>query len=309
MLVLLFILVAVTVIQVHSTVVQGAGSADVDPTYPARIYGSSSSVKVGEKFNLRCSTFGLKRPEEEVFVYLCKNGVGIERMATESYDSIFPMTCATKEDTGNYSCLFSRTKHHPSEIVGEDESHISIKVTDRVYPAVISADKPNVRPGSDVNLRCTSADAPDTAILLAYLCRNQTIIGVEMWNCQKKQATFQLKTVRVDNTGSYSCVVAEQLLDATELDKCGGDSVFLQVFGQPSGLLPSSSSGAVMAPLYLLPSVFLLVLLLLLLWRNGVCICKRAHNEMSQLAEYEDVFSYHTRRNETLRSTQQSLRP
>lgn len=53
-----------------------------------------------------------------------------------------------------------------------------------------------------------------------------------MWNCQKKQATFQLKTVQVDNTGSYSCVVAEQPLDATELDKCEGDSMFLQVFGE-----------------------------------------------------------------------------
>lgn len=100
--------------------------------HPARIYRSGSSsaeVEVGGHFGAKCSTFGLKEDDELVFVYLCKNGVGIERMATKSHDSIFPMTCATTEDTGNYSCVFSRTKRHPSEVVGEGESHIFIKVT------------------------------------------------------------------------------------------------------------------------------------------------------------------------------------
>lgn len=54
--------------------------------------------------------------------------------------------------------------------------------------------------------------------------------------------------------------------------------------GQPSDMLPSPSSGAVMAPLYLLPSIILLVLLLLLLWRNGILLRSYNVNAESQIS-------------------------
>ncbi|XP_048087738.1 uncharacterized protein LOC125286589 isoform X2 [Alosa alosa] len=285
----ILLLILVTVTEALPPVVQHTRAADVDPVHPARIYGSYSSVKVGGTFELRCSTFGFKKLEEEIFVYLCKNGVGIERASTNIDDSIFQIKCVTKEDAGNYSCMFSKTKWHPSEVKGEGESPISIEVTDRVYPAAIAA-KSIVRSGAGVDLSCSSTDALDTSVLLAYLCRNHTIIDVQMWNSQKKQAGFHLKTVQGGNTDSYSCVLSERPLAAVGLDICGMNSVFLPVYGEQNEEWPSCAcSGAVMAPLYLLPSFLLLVLLLLLLWRNGVCKRKRARNNWNEFSDYHGL--------------------
>ena len=102
---------------------------------------------------------------------------------------------------------------------------------DRVYPAVIAGET-SVRSGADVDFRCTSEDAPDTGLLLAFLWRNQTIVDIEMWNSQQKQASFHLIGVQERDSGNYSCVVSERPLAATELDMCGGNSVFLQVYGK-----------------------------------------------------------------------------
>lgn len=38
--------------------------ADKDAVHPAYISGSSSSLKVGGSMEVKCSTFGLKAPEE-----------------------------------------------------------------------------------------------------------------------------------------------------------------------------------------------------------------------------------------------------
>ncbi|XP_041930710.1 uncharacterized protein LOC121694576 [Alosa sapidissima] len=145
---------------------------------------------------------------------------------SEKMDTKFTVGNITKDHTANYSCMFSRMKHHPCVVRGQGENSISIQVTDRVYPAAIAA-KSIVRSGAGVDLSCSSTDAPDTSVLLAYLCRNHTIIDVQMWNSQKKQASFHLKRVQGGNTDSYSCVLSERPLAAVELETCGMNSVFL----------------------------------------------------------------------------------
>lgn len=103
---------------------------------------------------------------------------------------------------------------------------------DKLYPAFIVALESTVRSGSDVKFICSSTDAPDTHLLLAYLCRNQTIIDVNMWKYQMRKAIFNIKRVQEDDEGNYSCVLSERPLAATELNACGGHSVFLQVYGE-----------------------------------------------------------------------------
>lgn len=97
---------------------------------------------------------------------------------------------------------------------------------------VIAADKSKLVPGAEVNFRCMSTDAPDTGLFLAYLCRNQVIIDVNMWDSQKKETDFHLRSVQLDSTGNYSCVVSELPLAATESDACGKNAVLLEVYSK-----------------------------------------------------------------------------
>lgn len=95
---------------------------------PARIYGSTSRVTAGQDFELKCSTYGLTKAEEQVFVYLCKNGVGLDRVATKSHDITFTVKSASLDHTGNYSCVFSRSKYSPNKVRGEGDTPVFIKV-------------------------------------------------------------------------------------------------------------------------------------------------------------------------------------
>ncbi|XP_063045919.1 uncharacterized protein LOC134439923 [Engraulis encrasicolus] len=268
-----------------------------DTIHAARIFGSSH-VNFGDTKDIKCSAFGYKKPEERVYVYLCKNGAGIDSMETECPDSIFLIRNAKKEDSGNYSCMFSRTKYHPKDVKGQGENAIFLQVIDRVYPAVIAGNGSEVKPDADVDFTCISKDAPDTPVLLAYLCLNEIIIRVEMWDSRRKEAVFRQRRVRESDTGNYSCVVSARPLNTTELNMCGNNSVSLRVSGNHSTESPpgvtSSSTEVALAPLFLLPSLVLLLLLMILLWKNGKCTCKRSWTNMPDDSVYEEVMVYDT---------------
>lgn len=102
-------------------------SADIH-VEPARIYGSTSGVTAGQDFELKCSTYGLTKAEEQVFVYLCKNGVGQDRVFTKSHDITFTVKSASLDHTGNYSCVFSRNKYSANAVRGEGDTPVFIKV-------------------------------------------------------------------------------------------------------------------------------------------------------------------------------------
>ncbi|XP_062380717.1 uncharacterized protein LOC134068919 [Sardina pilchardus] len=231
---------------------------------PARVYGSSA-VKKGDNLVVKCSTFGSNPAGGRVFVYLCKNGVGVEVMESKLVDTSFTVEKVTKEHSGNYSCVFSRTKHHLSHVKGEGHNTISVKVIDSLYPANIAVDESRVRKGSDVRFRCSSTDAPDASVLHAYFCRSQTIVDIEMFDSQKKQASFHLRNVQEDDAGSYCCVVSDRLLAEKELEACGNTSVSLTVYEDP----PSAFSEVMLPGVYVSLSLACLLLLFLLAWNLG----------------------------------------
>ncbi|XP_062380615.1 uncharacterized protein LOC134068844 isoform X2 [Sardina pilchardus] len=196
---------------------------------PARMYSSTSRVTVGQDFDLRCSMYGLTKGNEQVFVYLLKNGVGQQRVTTKNCDVYFTIKSATLNHTGNYSCVFSRNSYQPATVQLVGDMPVFIKVMDYLHPAIIAVDDSKVSQGAAVEFRCTSEESPDTDILHAYLCKNQRITDVNIWDSVKKQARFHMARVQVDDSGNYSCVLSQRLLAATELHMCGRNAVLLQV--------------------------------------------------------------------------------
>lgn len=97
--------------------------------YPAKIFGPSS-VTEGVNIHFKCSTTGIRGPEDKFNFYLCKNGVGIRIALLEEGedDAIFDMKNVTREDSGNYSCVYTRDKPVPSHLKSTGENLIVFHV-------------------------------------------------------------------------------------------------------------------------------------------------------------------------------------
>lgn len=93
-----------------------------------------------------------------------------------------------------------------------------------------------VRQGADVKFRCTSKDAPDTNVLHAYLCKNQRITDVNLWDSVRKQAYFPIRRVQVQDSSNYSCVLSQKLLAPTDLGMCGSNTLYLKANGENNNM-------------------------------------------------------------------------
>ncbi|XP_036441626.1 uncharacterized protein LOC118818469 isoform X5 [Colossoma macropomum] len=173
---------------------------------PAKIYGEKT-FKEGGKLQIKCSTFGAVNDSEEVFNYLCKNGIGIEMKKSRDRDVIFTIDGITKDFTGNYSCVYSEKEYDVKEARGQDFESIFITVNDSFIPAIITLPEISVKEGTDVDFKCTSSKLPDNDQNnnYAYLCKNGTVIQVNIWNTEKMEAIFTLKEVSKRDAGSYTC--------------------------------------------------------------------------------------------------------
>ncbi|XP_064778481.1 uncharacterized protein LOC135504112 [Oncorhynchus masou masou] len=97
--------------------------------YPAKIFGPSS-VTEGVNIHFKCSTTGIRGHEDKLHFYLCKNGVGIRIALPEKDkdDAIFDMKNVTREDSGNYSCVYTRDKLVPSHLESTGENLVVFQV-------------------------------------------------------------------------------------------------------------------------------------------------------------------------------------
>ncbi|XP_071237307.1 uncharacterized protein [Salvelinus alpinus] len=107
---------------------EGAKSED-KKIYPAKIFGPSN-VTEGVTIDFKCSTTGIREPEDKLHFYLCKNGVGIRIAALEKGedDTIFTMKNVTREDSGNYSCVYTRDKPVTSQVNSTGENLLVFQV-------------------------------------------------------------------------------------------------------------------------------------------------------------------------------------
>nr|XP_014030874.1 unnamed protein product [Salmo salar] len=238
--------------------------------YPAKIFGPSN-VTEGEKVNFKCSTTGIRGPEDKLHFYLCKNGVGMKMKVLEKgeNDAIFTMKNVTREDSGNYSCVYTRDKPVPSHLKSTGENLIVFHVDGgwkEIYPAKIFGPS-NVTEGEKVYFKCstTGIRGPEDKLHF-YLCKNGVGIRIAELEKGENDAIFTMKDVTREDSGNYSCVYTRDTPVHSHLKSTGENLIVFHVDGEWKEGLKNvgGQGGAGLAALVLL---FLMLSLLLLLWR------------------------------------------
>ncbi|XP_045564866.1 uncharacterized protein isoform X2 [Salmo salar] len=107
--------------------------------YPAMLFGSKSQVRKGDTIVLKCKISGIKRSWDKVHVYICKNGVGMKMKVLEkgAGDTIFTMKDVTRNDSGTYSCVYTRDKLAPSQVFSTGKDLVAIQVNEEAAHDVI----------------------------------------------------------------------------------------------------------------------------------------------------------------------------
>ncbi|KAK2848347.1 hypothetical protein Q7C36_010029 [Tachysurus vachellii] len=178
--------------------------------YPAKVY----SDKYKGKLKFTCSTFGLKNTPQnnQFYIYLCRNGIAID-MKSGCRDVTFYIDDNRKDNTGNYSCVFSVHKHNFDQVIQNGINFIFITTNDSFVPAVIALSQTNVITGSDVEFQCTSLNLPDRiqkGNVYAVLYKNSTVIQMTIWDMTKNKARFTLKEVSIQDAGTYICCLMSE---------------------------------------------------------------------------------------------------
>ncbi|XP_042176912.1 uncharacterized protein LOC112235739 isoform X2 [Oncorhynchus tshawytscha] len=205
--------------------------------FPAKIYWTSTGTIVeGSDLVVKCSTHGRKE-DKVAYVYLCINGVAVEQKRTIQEDTSFTMKSVTGQQSGNYSCVFSKTQYPLSEMQGKGDNSLSIQVMDRILPADISlAGSRTVRKGDGVEFKCTISDpsfqTKNTSDLVhAYLCKYGSVVQIQVFDVKSTEVTFTIKSFNKNDAGNYSCVIDLQSKTLKDKDRTlyGNNAVFLQV--------------------------------------------------------------------------------
>ncbi|XP_014030879.2 uncharacterized protein isoform X2 [Salmo salar] len=204
---------------------------------PAKIYWTTTgTIMEGSDLVVKCSTHGRKE-DKVAYVYLCINGVAVEQKKTMQEDTFFTMKSVTGQQTGNYSCVFSKTPYPLSEVQGKGDNYLFIQVMDRILPADISlAGSRTVRKGDGVEFKCTISDpsfqTQNTSDLVhAYLCKYGSVVQMQVFDVKSTEATFTIKSFNENDAGNYSCVLDLQSKTLKDKDRTfyGNNAVFLQV--------------------------------------------------------------------------------
>ncbi|XP_029577517.1 uncharacterized protein LOC115167328 isoform X1 [Salmo trutta] len=205
--------------------------------FPAKIYWTTTgTIMEGSDLMVKCSTHGRKE-DKVAYVYLCINGVAVEQKKSIQEDTFFTMKSVTGQQTGNYSCVFSKTPYPLSEVRGKGDNSLSIQVMDRILPADISlAGSRTVRKGDGVEFKCTISDpsfqTQNTSDLVhAYLCKYGSVVQMQVFDVKSTEATFTIKSFNENDAGNYSCVIDLQSKTLKDKDRTlyGNNAVFLQV--------------------------------------------------------------------------------
>ncbi|XP_076148783.1 uncharacterized protein LOC143132844 [Alosa pseudoharengus] len=170
--------------------------------HPAEIFARESKVVEGDSLELRCIFHTKLRGE--LHMYLCKNGVGIRmEILLNTQETTFKIPDVKKEDSGNYSCVYSEVKHAANTLTAVGTNSIFIQVKDFMV-APIFVNTLHVVEGTNIDVKCSHFKTKTQKIVHVYLCKNG--IGVSMEVAQAEEAIFTLRKVRREDSGNYSCV-------------------------------------------------------------------------------------------------------
>ncbi|KAI4883579.1 hypothetical protein NFI96_009972 [Prochilodus magdalenae] len=136
-------------------------------------------------------------------------------------------------DSGNYSCVYSLTKHLPDNVRTPGHKSIQVQVTGilLVKSAVIRSGRTTVKKGEDIELTCSTSESEKPALLHVYICKDGLgKISGTVYN--QTQTRFSIKDVNVEDSGVYSCVYSAGQYDISEVtDTERENSILIQVYG------------------------------------------------------------------------------
>nr|XP_019935785.1 PREDICTED: uncharacterized protein LOC109625123 [Paralichthys olivaceus] len=192
--------------------------------------------------HMTCSTYGSKKLSS-VYVYLWKDGLGISKMEQkqEQHDSTFTVYRVGLNNSGNYSCVFSKTDYPPSKVAMKGHNIIQIQVIANFLPADISvAGVSTVSEGEDIEFRCAVSYAlqtlDDCQVIQSYLKKNESILQVQAFDVARMETTFIIKDAVTRDSGHYSCMVLPskciQEQEKTGKTLRGNNTVLLKVKGE-----------------------------------------------------------------------------
>ncbi|XP_029578241.1 uncharacterized protein LOC115167740 [Salmo trutta] len=191
-------------------------------------------VREGGNIDFKCSIVGLEQHWVEVHVYLCKNGVGIRMTVLEKGedDTSFTMKDVTNEDSGNYSCVYTRDKLLLDQVKSTDEDLLVIQVygEEKIFPAKLYGPS-NVTQGWTVDLKCITTGIPrNWDKVNVYLCKNGFGIRIAALEKGENDTIFTMKDVTREDSGNYICVYTRDKLIPSQVNSTGDYLVF-QVYG------------------------------------------------------------------------------
>ncbi|XP_026087112.1 uncharacterized protein LOC113061854 [Carassius auratus] len=183
--------------------------------HQAKIWSENTEVPEGGRLEVICSTFGFT--EKAVHSYLCKNGKAIlMKKGTPRQDTTFKIERIEMNASGNYSCVFSEEQLEITKVSGYGQNYIFINVIESFIYAQIHLFKPEVPVGSDAEFNCSTSKPlhknQSKNMILVYLINNGTPVEVNIWDTEKMMTTFTLRDVRIEDAGTYSCVILLNIL-------------------------------------------------------------------------------------------------
>lgn len=96
----------------------------------ARIFLKETQVFEGDNVHVKCAVFD--NTHKSLHIYLCKNGIGVIMDATEQNEVLFTLRLVRREDSGNYSCVYSIKKYPPKHASSTNASLVIIQVQGNV---------------------------------------------------------------------------------------------------------------------------------------------------------------------------------
>lgn len=193
----------------------------------AKIYSANREVTEGGSLQVTCSTFGYTA--KNVYLYVCHNGKAIKMEKQSNQEDItFIINSIEKDNSGNYSCVFSEDRLKKTQVMGYGENYIFIRVTESLICGEIRSLKSEVSEGNDAEFICTTSNQP-SKMILAFLIKSGRIIQVNTWDTTETVTTFTLSSVRIEDAGTYSCVLMLNILPHPDKKLCGKNEVNLQI--------------------------------------------------------------------------------
>ncbi|KAG9275852.1 hypothetical protein AMEX_G8088 [Astyanax mexicanus] len=207
---------------------------------PADIFINSSSgtFKVGESIMIKCVIFQQISSNEELNMYLCKNGVGVEMGPIGQIgEYVFIIKNISELDSGSYSCVYSSKKYPVANVSASRQKTIHVKVTEglgdfRPADIFINSSSGTFKVGESITIKCVIfQQISSNEELNMYLCKNG--VGVQMGPIgQIGEYVFIIKTVSELDSGSYSCVYSSKKYPVANVSASGQKTIHVKVTGK-----------------------------------------------------------------------------